>query len=135
MTSRLLLSVEVVPHEEQRYSTCGDWIVCRDGSLAIRVSDTGSRISNLLIAVHEIVEAIACGENGIMQESVDEFDVNFKGSGEPGEDLKAPYFKQHAIADVIERLLAVEVGLPWTAHESLVDFLFEKKSLKDGGAT
>lgn len=40
---------------------------------------------------------------------------------EPGEDLHAPYRKQHAVADVIERLFAHEIGVPWASYQAAAE--------------
>jgi DNA polymerase elongation subunit (family B) len=36
---------------------------------------------------------------------------------EPGDDPKAPYYRQHQIATAVERLLAVELGVDWGAYD------------------
>ena len=128
----MLLKVEVIDHRDQRYETCGDWQIDLDGTICVKVSDTGDRRSNLLVGIHETVEAMLCREHGVLEMDVDSFDINFDLSHkldeeEPGEDPKAPYFKEHAIADVVERLLATQIGLPWRKHSDRVDSLYEQK--------
>lgn len=38
-------------------------------------------------------------------------------NAEPGDSPDAPYYKQHQIATSVERLLAAELGVDWTAYE------------------
>lgn len=133
MTKKLLLEVEVIPHEDQRYRTAGDWQIGEDGAIHIKVSDTGNIVDALLIGMHEAVEAILCREHGIEERDVDEFDRQFGewhdiSCEEPGEDPRAPYFKEHAIADVVERLLALQMGVPWAEYSNRVDGLFKEKN-------
>lgn len=114
--------IEVIPHHEQRYNTIGDWRydVQRD-TLAIRVSDLNNWRYETLIAIHELVEAALCSSGNIPQEKVDEFDLNYKGDGEPGDDSNAPYKGPHCIATGIERMLAAVMGVDWTKYESTIE--------------
>lgn len=125
--TRLLLKIELVPHSEQRYATAGDWQVDDQGVICIKVSDTGKWSDGYLLGIHEAVEALLCCERGVSEADVDAFDMGFKGSGEPGEDPKAPYRLEHAAADVVERLMARELGVPWQEYSDRVDDLFEEK--------
>jgi hypothetical protein len=38
----------------------------------------------------------------------------------PGDDPRAPYHKQHVFAENIERLLAAELGVDWSAYDKEV---------------
>lgn len=130
--AKLLLKIELIPHEEQRYETAGDWQIDADGAVCVRVSDTSHRIDALLVGMHEAVEAILCREHGVNVADVDAFDVEFNrthdlSEEEPGEDSKAPYFKEHAVADVVERLLALHAGVPWRKYEDRISAFFEKE--------
>ncbi len=130
--SKLLLKVELVNHGEQRYSTCGDWQIDTDGCICIKVSDTGFRIDALLVGIHEAVEAILCREHGVKEADVDAFDVEFNrthdlSEEEPGEDPGAPYRREHATADVVERIVALEAGVVWRKYDDRVNALFVKE--------
>lgn len=132
MIARTLLTVEVIAHKNQRYETAGDWWFGDDGALHVRASDVGDDRYALLIALHEAVEALACREHGVTDEAVCAFDRAFNAAHdleneEPGEDPAAPYFKEHAIADVVERLAATQLGVVWRDYEAKVDSLFKKK--------
>ena len=99
-----------------RYKTCGDWFHDQDKNLVIQVSDEidGRPLGDtekFLIALHELIEVKLCEARGITQDDVDQFDLFFKGEGEPGDDPKAPYRLEHRFACLIEFLVAHELGL------------------------
>jgi hypothetical protein len=121
----LNIEIETIPHEIHRYETAGDWQYNRTNNrLLIRVSDMGNWKSEALVAVHELVEALACSAHGVSQEAVDAFDFSYKGNGEPGGDPKAPYHREHVFAERVERSLCHEMGLTWREHDKAVDDLF-----------
>ncbi len=60
---------------------------------------------------------------GFLQEAVNDFDFNFLGEGEPGDDPDAPYFKEHQFASIIERQMAYELGVDWQAYNKRLDEL------------
>lgn len=118
--------VDVVDHASQRYATAGDWQF-KGEELHISVSRTGEELDPILVAVHELVEAVLCRHRGISQELVDSFDMAFDGDGEPGEQPSSPYRKEHAAADVVERFLALEIGLNWQEYSDRIDSLFKEE--------
>jgi hypothetical protein len=108
------ITIDFIPHLEQRYNTCGDWVFDQNGDLAIHVSETENWKWNSCVALHELVEALCCKANGVTTDVVDAFDINWKPFGsfeEPGEDPRAPYFAEHATAVLHE--------------QQLFDFMFE----------
>ena len=115
------LYVETIPHNEQRYNTVGDWWKDDNGTIQIRVSDTGNEKYNFLIALHELVEQQLCEYRGVSEESVTAFDKKFTGTGEPGDDPKAPYQLEHGFATGVERLLASALNIKWKDYETKVD--------------
>lgn len=116
------ITIEVIPHLKQRYNTCGDWQFDKNGNLTIRVSEmpiTGYK-GSMLIAVHELVEALLCQDRGITTEMVDEFDLKFDPTAdwEPGDDPTCPCYKEHCLATGVERILASELDVPWLRYDS-----------------
>ncbi len=109
----LNFTVRTVPHDQQRYSTVGDWRNEEDGIGEILVSNMGETDYEFLIAIHEQVEAYLCWKRGITDEAVTAFDVAYEGEGEPGDSPEAPYRKEHVFATKLERLLAEELGVNW----------------------
>jgi hypothetical protein len=120
----ITVSIITIPHHEQRYDTVGDWTFIREtGALHIRVSDLNNWRYELLVGVHELVEALLCSHAGIKQEIVDTFDFNYKGDEEPGDDYKCPYSGPHCIATGVERVLAAVMGVSWSKYEKTLDNL------------
>lgn len=124
------IAIKTIPHSHQRYETPGDWFFDSHGNLEIRVSDTKDWRTDALMAVHELVEVLICKHRGITQESVDAFDIQYEKdrasglhskSDEPGDDLKAPYRREHCIATAVERLLAAELDVSWNDYADTVE--------------
>jgi hypothetical protein len=115
--------IETIPHEQHRYTTVGDWFYEPDGTLRIKVSELSDWRREMLIAVHELIEVLACKHDGVTAESVDEFDKNFEANrapdneDEPGDEPKAPYVRQHCLATGVERILAAHLGVNWKEYE------------------
>lgn len=123
----LKYNVQTIPHAAMRYETCGDWITSRAGSIgAVFISDLGNEDYEFLVGIHEQIEAYLCGKRGISEGKVTAFDVAYENErqegddSEPGDDPKAPYFKEHQFATKIERLIAEELGVDWTAYEKAI---------------
>lgn len=138
-----------ISHSEQRYDTCGDWYYAParwDGvkgatketpheCLYVNVSELPSRREMWLVAIHELIEAFLCECKGITAAEVDQFDKGFSDliypephpvtgdydtEWEPGDDPRAPYYRQHQIATGIERILAAEAQVNWLEYEQHV---------------
>ena len=121
--------IETIPHDQQRYPTVGDWYY-EGETLHIKVSELGNERMVQLVAVHELVEVILCQHAGVSQESVDEFDTKFEldrkaglhtPEDEPGDDLAAPYRKQHCFATAVERMMGAEMDVPWNDYAAKVE--------------
>ena len=130
--AKLLLKIELILHGEQRYETAGDWQIDADGAICIKVSDTGYRMDALLVGIHEAVEAILCDAHNVLESDVDAFDIEFCKTHdlekeEPGEDPKAPYRREHAAADVVERIVALQADENWGEYSDRIDALFKKE--------
>lgn len=115
------INITAIPHKKQRYPTVGDWIYYDNlKHLNIYVSSTPDWREAIAVAVHELAEAVLCIDRGISQKSVDEFDMKFEEDhkpGEPGDDPKAPYYDEHQVATIIERILARELHLNWNSYD------------------
>jgi hypothetical protein len=126
------VTIETIPHDQQRYSTCGDWTLA-DGALTIRVSKMGNWRYEMAVAVHEVVEALLCMNDGVSQKDVDAFDMAYEANrrpyaamdyvAEPGDDPTAPYHRQHCFATAVEMLLIGALGVPWGEYEAAVEKL------------
>lgn len=136
--------MRTIDHAEQRYPTTGDWWTewtagVREFVLQVRVSSVGDWRKEMLVAHHEITEALLCIEAGIDGGHVDAFDIEFEkarttdfdastttfmfrgkqydADAEPGDSADAPYYKQHQIATGFERVMAAEMKVDWNLYE------------------
>ncbi len=116
------ITIETIPHDQQRYQTVGDWRLV-DGVLAIRVSSMRNWRYEMAVATHELVEALLCIHKGVTASEVDEFDMSYVGAGEPGDDTDAPYRDQHCFATAVERMLIAAMEQSWADYEKAVEAL------------
>jgi hypothetical protein len=120
--------IKVIPHNQQRYPTVGDWWF-EGKNLYIRVSAMGNWRYEMCVAAHELVEVLLCKHEKISQRSVDEFDIAFEqarkdgNTDEPGDDSRAPYRVQHGIATGVERILAALLGIDWNKYDAKINSL------------
>jgi hypothetical protein len=120
------ITIETIPHKNQPYPTCGDYFHDGKGNLKIHISEEIGVDSALLVAIHELCEAVLCYKRGIKFKDIDDFDAKFEDNrkpgddSEPGDDPKAPYRKEHFFATTIERLMAAEMGLDWAEHDKRI---------------
>jgi hypothetical protein len=122
------ITIETIPHASQRYPTVGDWMFIEPNELRIRVSEMGDWRKEAAVAVHELVEAILCRNDGVSEAAVDAFDRSFDPepdafNQEPGDDPGAPYHRQHCFATAVERMLIAALGVSWVEHEAKVEAL------------
>jgi len=121
--------IETIPHCQQRYPTCGDYIFETNGDIRIWISDTGSDDYNFLVAIHETLEAYLTHKRGIREEDITAFDKKFEQNrekdnvDEPGDSYDAPYKNEHFFATNIERLLARELNVDWSTYDKTINEL------------
>ncbi len=114
----LNINIKTIPDNEQRYDTVGDYWK-KDGVDEIKVSMMGNRQYEFLVAIHEMVEQFLCENAGITDEEITKFDIEYEekrkngDDTEPGEDIYAPYHKQHMFAEKIEKMMAEECEIDW----------------------
>lgn len=137
------ITVTVIDHNDQRYSTCGDWVFEGD-DLHIYISKMGDWRYETLVAIHEIAEVVLCKERGISQKAVDKFDIEFEKNrqdgdeSEPGDCVDAPYQNEHSYATGIERILCAALGIKWDEYACAVENLFftgESPHSQEAGGT
>jgi hypothetical protein len=125
------INIQTIPHSLQRYETMGDWWFDSSGTLQIRVSEMGVVKYEILIALHEAVEAILCTGEGMDSKVLDDFDQRFEalrerepdllGLQEPGDMVSAPYHKQHTTANAVEHFAADAMGVDFQSYEDMVN--------------
>lgn len=128
------IEVRVIPHEKQRYDTCGDWLFRKiigeqRDILSVTVSALPDPRMEHAVMLHEIAEALLCRQAGIEERLVTAFDTAYEANrkegdtSEPGDSPDAPYRAQHQMATSIERLFIISSGLSWSEYEAAVDNL------------
>lgn len=120
--------INTIPNNQQRYPTVGDWEWDGD-KLTILVSSMDNWRYEMLVAFHEMAEALICKHRGIAEPDVTAFDMQFEKArkdddvSEPGDDPSAPYYKEHQFSTCVERLLALELDVNWKHYDSTVENL------------
>ena len=123
-----MIQVHIIKHEDQRYPTVGDWVFGEDTpakmhNLLVSVSQTGNQDYNDLVAVHEIIEAILCKANGVLDEVVTNWDRDHIDHPDPGSIPGCPYYREHLVATVIEKIVASELQIDWYEYEETLEKL------------
>lgn len=117
------INIKVIPEEEQRATVNGcDWFWDENGDLQVRVSPMSDWRYEVLLGIHEAVEAIMCKHNGVTQAAVDAFDLEYDKTHtydlNAGDDPGAPYAREHCFATAIERIMAAELDVNWLAYDT-----------------
>lgn len=125
----LNVSVKTIPHRKQKYNTVGDYLINGEGDLVIRISDLKNWKMEALITIHEIIEILLVKDRKIKIKDIDNFDIKFeknkkKGDySEPGNNKRAPYYKEHQFSTKIEKMLAKELNVDWREYNNKLDKL------------
>jgi hypothetical protein len=122
-----LRPIMVIPvrHDQQRYDTVGDYQTT-DGGVSVLISKTSDWRHFVLVAIHELVEWSLTVQRRIPEATIDAFDIAFEtnrqpgNEDEPGHDPRSPYRHEHRFAEVIERLLATELGVDWDEYDRAI---------------
>jgi hypothetical protein len=123
------IHIKVIPHNEQReHGNVGDYWEKSPGVWEMRVSELGDWRKNMLVAVHELAEVIQTEAAGIPEPTIQKFDEEYYRDNpdtlvEAGDVPAAPYHRQHVVAELIERLLASQLGISWLDHTNAVESL------------
>jgi hypothetical protein len=113
--------IQTIKHDEQRYNTVGDYQT-KDGVTILKISDLGDWRMEFLVALHELIELTLCRKAGITDAMIDEFDFEFERNrkasdvSEPGDDPRAPYYKQHQFATKVEKMMSRMLGVSWSEY-------------------
>ncbi len=79
------ITIETIPHDQQRYPTVGDWQWTGPDELVVRVSEMGDWRYNAAVAVHELVEVLLCKQDGVTEAAVDAFDTAYEATRPVGD--------------------------------------------------
>ena len=121
--------IESIPNNQQRYKTCGDWWIDKDGSWQIRVSEMSDWRYIFLVAFHELSEMAQCVHRDISEQDITNFDIQFEKEREqglhtpdeePGDSPNAIYKREHFIATNIERIQSDALQVDWGEYDRAV---------------
>ena len=107
------------PFEELRYQTYGDYYD-QNGKTKIDVAEQSNPLHEYLIAIHELVEYVLVKARKISIDEIEEFDQSTPVE-EPGDDPNAPYYHEHQVASIVERIVCNELGIKWHQYEEEID--------------
>lgn len=129
--------IKSIPLKElvERYGceSAGDYWRPTPNLLNVRAADTGNEDFNFLISLHELLEEILCTKRGIKETDIQAFDQMFDREqkeglhpedAEPGNDPRAPYYREHMFATAMETLMCNEMGLKLCDYDEAVNALF-----------
>ena len=130
------ICIKVIPESEQRAEVNGaDWQFDKDGNLIVCVSPMSDWRYEVLLGIHEAVEAVMCRHNGVTQEQVDKFDQEYDKTHafdvNAGDDPKSPYSREHCFATAIERILCAELDVNWLEYDTELASTYPGPSKKD----
>ena len=120
------INLKIIPHNEQRYPTVGDWWTDDNDIWQIRVSKLSDWRYEFLVFFHEVLEMAYCKWNNISQSDVDLFDIEYENNrkegdiSEPGDNKNAPYYLGHQIANICEKIAAQFLGVNWQEYDNEV---------------
>lgn len=116
------IKVAILPIDQMRYQTVGDYYYNADGSLQFDIADTGNPVYNKMILIHELIEQTLTEARGIDTKVIDDFDMMFEKeredgfhdlADEPGFDSRSPYQAEHALATAVELMICAHLGIKW----------------------
>lgn len=129
MSNLPTIIIKSIPHNRQHYKTVGNYWRDKNGTLQFRVSQFGDEYEQFAVILHELIEAFLCQKRGIKWKKIDKFDKKYEKNrkegdlSEPGNDPKAPYYREHRFAENLERQLIHELGIDWFKYNDKVDNL------------
>jgi len=125
------IQIQIIPHNEHRYETVGDWWLDDDGTLQVRVSKLSDSRYEALVVIHELVEVLIesvkrTGKLEIPQKLVEETDMFDKRyeygraaddeESEPGCEPDCPVYQGHMAASAIENIVAMLLNVNYNDY-------------------
>jgi hypothetical protein len=121
--------IKTIPQSEHRYDTVGDYWEDENGVIQVRVSRLPDKRYEQAIILHELFEFFMMMHTGVKEPDVMAFDVEFEKNrtndhDEPGDDLRAPYRREHCFATAVERMFIAAVEVDWATYDKACSDLF-----------
>lgn len=99
-----------------------DWRWDEKGNLQVQISPMSDWRREILLGIHEAVEAIVCKHTGVSQQAVDAFDKQYdlthSTDCNAGDDPLAPYHREDTLATSVERMLAYALNVQWGEYDA-----------------
>jgi hypothetical protein len=124
--------IKSVYKEAQRYETLGDYYM-EDGIRVFSITKTGNQLYDDLIFIHEFIEEVLTRNNGITEEEILKYDLEFEErikrgevdpNAEPGEQFDSPYKVQHSVAESVERIMLNHLGEDFIKYNETIMKIF-----------
>jgi len=112
-----------------RYFTAGDYFE-ENGQYIIDIAKQVNPYHSALIAIHELCEFLLINRRGIPEPTILQYDLQWEKdkqegiakSDEPGNEANCIYKEEHRIAETIERLMALYLGIDWFEYEKSLKY-------------
>ena len=125
----------VLPLQEQRFTTLGDWWEDNRGRFTIAITDMGDWRYEFIVLMHELTEWGICQARGVSTKDCDNFDARWEEDiragfvspeVEPGCAKRAPYHKGHMWGIRAERFFCWLLGVKWSEYCEECDRLLKQ---------
>lgn len=121
------IKVKIVDLSKQIYPTLGDYYKYGN-KVQFKITDVKNPDFHDLIFLHEYIEYILTNKRGISIKQITAYDLDWEKryenmlntADEPGDELDAPYHKEHEFAKKIEKLVCEELGYTWEEYDNYV---------------
>lgn len=122
--------IKLIPLQEQRFTTLGDWYEDSRGQFTIAISDMNDWRYEFIVLMHELTEWGICQARGVSTKDCDDFDARWEEdirAGlvspeiEAGFNKNCPYRIGHTWGARIERLFCFLLRVPWKQYCSACD--------------
>jgi hypothetical protein len=134
------IKITTVPKHLIRAEQSGDWWFNNDFISAAVLEGFYPPDYELMIGIHEVIEAWLCRKLGITDEQVVKFDTMYEAerqagkhqdNDEPGDDPRSPYRLAHMAATHVERAVGSALDVSWKEHERLLSLSAEDHQKKE----
>lgn len=126
------INIEFVRMNQMRYPSVGDYWYDDDGTLQLRVVDSGDEFFNKMVLIHELTEEALTKKRGLSEQEITDYDLAFEAARklglrneieEPGFGNGCPYIGEHSLATSFEMAMCGMAGVRWTDYEYVINSL------------
>ena len=130
------IKIKTIPLHQQRYPTIGDYFIDDEGIMHIHITETGNTLHSELVTIHELIEFVLTKAKGIKESDILKHDLwveseikkgNYPPDAEPGEHPKSPYYNEHMLAELIEKMICKHLDINFTEYNDEIFKVFDTK--------